>query len=196
MKIKHDRVQVLKIGLGLICNQGYTNLGVDEICKVTGMTKGAFYNAFKSKENFLIDAIKMYSKITLKRLQIQLSKENNKPLAIDRLIDLYDFMFEAQPKNNFMGCMVNNIMSELGSNNLIIAKIATDEFNQFIKIIEPCVKDAQENGDLIKTFDSITIAELLHSTFYGALTVCKSSKNYLKGKQMMHILINNLKTTK
>ena len=49
MNIKHDKENVLKIGLGMFCNKGYNSLGIDEICKVTGMTKGAFYNAFKSK---------------------------------------------------------------------------------------------------------------------------------------------------
>ena len=55
MNIKHDKENVLKTGLSLFCNKGYNSLGIDEICKVTGMTKGAFYNAFKSKEQFLIE---------------------------------------------------------------------------------------------------------------------------------------------
>ena len=52
MNIKHDRNKVLQLGVKLFWCKGYHHLGVDEICKTTGMTKGAFYNAFKSKENF------------------------------------------------------------------------------------------------------------------------------------------------
>ena len=60
MNIKHDKEQVLKTGVDLFWIKGYHSLGVDEICKLTGMTKGAFYNAFKSKENFLLKAIEVY----------------------------------------------------------------------------------------------------------------------------------------
>lgn len=193
MNKKHDYDQVLKSGLNLICNKGYNNLGVDEICKSTGMTKGAFYNAFKSKENFLLNGLKVYGEMTVKRLKFQLSKENGKPKAIDRLTDLYDSMFDAQPKVNFMGCMVNNIMSELGSNNHTVGSAASIEFNSFITSIEPCVKEAQIEGDLILLIDSKTLTELLHSTFYGALTRAKSVQDHNQGKLMMQTLIKTLR---
>lgn len=192
MNIKHDKEQVLKIGLGLLCTKGYNSLGVDEICQVTGMTKGAFYNAFKSKENFLLRGLKVYGEITVKRLTGQLAKENNKPQAIDRLKDLYDSMFEAQPKVNYMGCMVNNMMSELGGNNPAVGRAAAIEFNSFIEAIEPCVSEAQEDGDLSSAIDSKTLTELLHSTFYGALTRTKSMQDHTQGKLMMQTLFKTL----
>jgi TetR/AcrR family transcriptional repressor of nem operon len=120
---KYDHSEVLKSGLILICSKGYNNLGVDEICKSTGMTKGAFYNAFQSKENFLLKGLNVYGELTVKRLRSQLSKENGKSNAVDRIVDLYDFMFDVQPTNNFMGCMVNNIMSELGLRKMNESKI-------------------------------------------------------------------------
>lgn len=193
MNKKHDHNEVLKKGLNLICSKGYNSLGVDEICKSTGMTKGAFYNAFKSKENFLLKGLIAYGELTVKRLTTQLSKENNKSDAISRIIDLYDSMFDAQPKNNFMGCMVNNIMSELGSNNKTVGNAASIEFNSFINAIEPCVKEAQTNGQLTNSIDSKTLTELLHSTFYGALTRSKSVQNHEQGKIIMQTLINSLR---
>ena len=192
MNIKHDKEKVLKTGLELFCNKGYNSLGIDEICKITGMTKGAFYNAFKSKENFLLQGLKAYGEITVTRLTSQLSKENNKPRAIDRLKDLYDSMFDAQPKVNFMGCMVNNMMSELGGNNPKVGSAAAIEFNSFIRAIEPSVKEAQEDGDLLSSIDSKTLTELLHSTFYGALTRAKSMQDHTQGKLMVQTLFKTL----
>jgi len=190
---KHDHNEVLKSGLKLICSKSYNGLGVDEICKSTGMTKGAFYNAFLSKENFLLKALNVYGELTVKRLKTQLSRENGKPKAIDRIIDLYDFMFNAQPKNNFMGCMVNNIMSELGSTNETVGRAASVEFNSFVEAIEPSVKEAQVDGDLTLSIDSKTLTELLHSTFYGSLTRTKSIQDHKQGKIIMQTLINTLR---
>lgn len=192
MNIKHDKEQVLKTGLNLICSKGYNSLGVDELCKVTGMTKGAFYNAFESKEKFLLKALKLYGELNVTRLTSQLSKENNKAKAIDRLKDLYDYMFDVQPKVNYIGCMINNMMSELGGNNPAIGKAAAIEFDSFIKAIEPSVKEAQEDGDLSTSIDSKTLTELLHSTFYGALTRTKSIQNHIQGKLVMQSLFQTL----
>jgi len=190
---RHDHKKVLQSGLELICLKGYNKLGVDEICKSTGITKGAFYNAYHSKENFLLKGLIAYGEMTVKRLKFQLSKEHAKPLAIDRLSDLYDFMFDAQPNNNYMGCLVNNIMSELGSTNAGVGSAAALEFNSFIEAIEPCVKEAQEDDDLTISIDSKTLTELLHSTFYGLLTKLKSDHDYKHAKIIMHTLIKSLR---
>lgn len=193
MNKKHDHREVLQTGLRLICDKGYNSLGVDEICKTTGMTKGAFYHAFESKEAFLLKGLRVYGEANTERLTKQLATENGTPKAIDRIIDLYDFMFDAQPQNNFMGCMVNNIMSELGSANETVGKAASVEFDSFIEAIEPSVKAAQAEGDLSSAIDSKTLTELLHSTFYGLLTRAKSTQDHLEAKRIMHTLINTLR---
>lgn len=158
------------------------------------MTKGAFYNAFQSKENFLLKGLRAYGEMNVQRLTKELSPEHGKPKAIDRLIDLYDSMFDAQPRNKFMGCMVNNVMSELGSTHEHVGKVASEEFSKFLDAIEPSVKKAQEEGDLTPTLDSAILTELLHSTFYGSLTRSKSLKDHTQGKRVMQTLINTLRT--
>ena len=193
MNKKHDHNEVLKSGLRLICDKGYNSLGVDELCKTTGMTKGAFYHAFESKETFLLKGLRVYGEANVARLTNQLAPENGKAKAIDRIIDLYDFMFDAQPNNNFMGCMVNNIMSELGSANETVGKAASVEFNSFIDAIEPSVKAAQTEGDLTSAIDSKTLTELLHSTFYGLLTRAKGTQDHVESKRIMKTLINTLR---
>lgn len=195
MNIKHDKEQVLKTGLGLFCNKGYNSLGIDEICKVTGMTKGAFYNAFKSKEEFLMEAILLYAKNNVKRIKTQL-QPNNELSAYERLLQFYLGMLEVQPKVNFIGCFINNIMSELGSANEKIGLASTRAFDEFIDAIEPTVLEAQQNNELNASLNSKQITELLHSTFYGSLTRAKSSKNYEQGINTMLLLFNNLKAHK
>lgn len=193
MNIKHDKEQVLKTGLGMFCSKGYNSLGIDEICKVTGMTKGAFYNAFKSKEEFLMEAIFLYAKNNVKRIKTQL-QPSNEISAYERLLQFYIGMVAVQPKVNFMGCFINNIMSELGSANEKVGLASTQAFDEFIDAIEPTVKEAQENNELNNSLNPRQITELLHSTFYGTLTRAKSSKNYEQGINTIQLLFNNLKT--
>ena len=195
MNIKHDKEAVLKTGLGLFCSKGYNGLGIDEICKVTGMTKGAFYNAFKSKEQFLIEAIMLYAKHNVSRIRAHLQPGNN-PSAYERLLQFYVSMLEAQPTVNFMGCFINNIMSELGAANEKVGLAATQAFDEFIEAIEPTVREAQQNKELDTELNPRQMTELFHSTFYGSLTRAKSAKNHQQGINTMQLLFNHLKTSK
>lgn len=182
----------MQTGLRLFCSKGYHNVGLDEICKSTGMTKGAFYNAFESKENFLLETLKCFDKSNTERI-LKILAPDAKTKAIDRLERFYLDMLKQQPKVNYMGCMINNTMSELGALNETVGKATAEGFEHIIHAVEPAVKLAQQEGDLPVDFDSKEIAALLHSTFYGVLTRAKSLGNCEKGIRTMELLFNHLK---
>lgn len=195
MYLKHDKNTVLKKGLGLLCSKGYNDLGVEEICQVTGMTKGAFYNAFKSKEQFLRDAIQLYQQNNLKRIHTELSKYPSKS-AYDQLLLFYMNMLKAQPEVGFNGCFINNIMSEMGTQSEAVAHDSSQAFLTFIQAIEPRVKEAQKQGNLPAHIPSRRLAELLHSTFYGVLTIARSTQDYKQAITILKLLFQNLNKEK
>lgn len=192
MNIKHDKTEVVKKGLRLFCENGYNSTGVDKLCTITGMTKGAFYNAFKSKENFLLACLDMYTENNIKRISEKLSPRDEL-CTLDRLECFYYEMLKIQPNINYMGCLINNTMSELGGINKRIAENTTKHFETILKSIEPTVIEAQKEGSLTKKIDATELTELLHATFFGVLTRLKSSHEYQKGITTMTILINSLK---
>ncbi len=192
MNIKHDKEKVLEKGVQLFWCKGYSNLGVDEICKTTGMTKGAFYNAFKSKENFLLSCIEVYGAMNTNYLKNQLN--DNKRKAIDSLLNMYVNMLEDQPKQDFNGCMTNNIMSEIGSINEAVGNATAQAFESLLDVIEPVVQKAQKEGDISSSLNSKSVTELVHSSFFGILTRVKSTKDYQKAISTMTLLIISLKT--
>lgn len=192
MNIKHDREKVLQLGLQLFWSKGYNKLGVNEICETTGMTKGAFYNAFKSKEGFLLLCIEAYGSINIKHLDKELN--DNKGKAIDLILNMYIRLFEDQPSMNYIGCMTNNMMSEIGSYNEVISKATAHAFENLLDIIEPVVQEAQKNGDISSQINSKSATELMHTTFFGALTRAKSTKDYKNGINTMTLLIKSLKS--
>jgi TetR/AcrR family transcriptional repressor of nem operon len=190
---RHDRSQVLAEGLQLFWSKGYASLGVDEICAATGMAKGAFYHAFKSKENFLVAALEAFGTQTVKHITSELKPAKGK--AIDRIRHMYASMFRAQPKKGYAGCLVNNTMSELGDKNSAACDATAREFNRILDAIEPTVKEAQADGDLFAHVDPRRMTELLHTTFFGALTRMKTTKDHKQGMATMDLLINTLKPT-
>lgn len=196
MNIKHDRELVLQKGVKLFSENGYTKLGIDEICLQTGMTKGAFYNAFKSKEQFLQQVIELYSSNNVNRIQKKLALTSTNEKAIDKIAQFYLDMLAIQPNINYIGCLVNNMMAELGSMNPTISALTTIEYNSFIQAIIPTIEVAQEAGDLTNLLSAKELTELLHATFYGLLTISKSNQDSLKSMATFRLLINNLKIKK
>ncbi|MFD2033595.1 TetR/AcrR family transcriptional regulator [Belliella marina] len=174
MNYKHDKETVINKGMNLFWHHGYHNLGIDKICKETGMTKGAFYNSFKGKENFLLAVIEAYGNLISNHLQKQLSDPSVPP--IDRLYNLYTDMLLVQPESEYRGCLVNNMMSEMGALNPAVAEIASAQFEKFVNIIEPTVLQAQQNGELDSSLNSKLMTEIIHTTFFGILTRSKSTK--------------------
>lgn len=192
MNVKHDKENAVQVGLELFCSKGYTIVGMDEICHATGMTKGAFYNAFESKENYLLETLASFDKSNTKRIHTALAAKKGVK-AFDQLKAFYSNMLKVQPKVNYMGCMVNNMMSELGAINEKVGVATKKGFENIINAVTPCVKRAQQEGDINADYDSKEIAALLHTTFYGVLTRAKSLGNFKIGIKTMDVLFNNLK---
>ena len=194
MNKKHDKDKVLQTGLELFWSNGYSNVGVDELCNKTGMTKGAFYNAFKSKEQFLLLALESYGDATVINHTAALKAQDGER-AILSLYRLYEGMLKHQKNSNYAGCLVNNMMSELGVINETVSKATAVEFERFISVIEPVVKQAQTEGDFNDMTDARSLAVLIHSTFFGVLTRIKGSRDYREGTDTMQLLIKSLSTT-
>lgn len=193
MNIKHDKEKVLNGGMELFWKKGYKSVGINEICNVTGMTKGAFYNKFKGKEQFLNETIKLYGKINSKLIK-EYFQAHNKLSNYDKLLKFYSDLFLRQPKINFIGCFMNNIMSEMGILNKNIGQVSSKVYETFINDIEPIVKKAQDENEITDTISSKNITELLQSSFYGSLTRVQSSRNYNQGISLIKILLNSLKS--
>ena len=192
MNYKHNKELVIEKGMELFWRKGFHHLGVDEICRKTGMTKGAFYNAFKSKEQFLSATLEAYGNLIVAHLQSQLS--GNHTNAFDKLVALYTNILTVQPENNFKGCLVNNMMSELGALNVSIAKKSANQFEKFIKVIEPIVQEAQQDGDFESYITARDLSEIIHTTFFGFLTRAKSIN--ASTHELMILFLNTLKTKK
>ncbi len=189
MNYKHDKEAVIRKGMELFWAKGFNNLGMVEICRETGMTKGAFYNAFKSKEFFLQTTIETYGNFIMDHLQNQLTKTKLK--AFDKLSILYQELLDAQTKNNHIGCFVNNTMCEMGALNISIASATSEQFDKFVNTIEPTVREAQKDKDLTNSITSKLLTEIIHTTFFGLLTRSKSTKT--SGSAVMTTFLNTLK---
>ena len=82
------RTKLLEAGLSVIRRQGYSATGVDELCSTAGVTKGAFFHHFPSKEAFAVAAADYWSETT-GRLFAQADYHNHAD-PLDRVMGYID----------------------------------------------------------------------------------------------------------
>lgn len=58
------RTKLLNATLGLVRTAGYEATSVDDLCKAAGVSKGAFFHHFKSKEELAVAAADYWSEVT------------------------------------------------------------------------------------------------------------------------------------
>src|SRR5215470_10591613 len=56
-----SRTRLLDAAIHLVRAQGYAATTVDDVCRATGLTKGAFFHHFKSKEDLALAAAAHFS---------------------------------------------------------------------------------------------------------------------------------------
>lgn len=106
------RQRILDVAFEEILLKGYQGLRVDQILKNTGLTKGAFYHHFSSKQALGHAVIDEVLKPWIIGRWIEPLKSFNNPV-----IDLIDMLTEARKEINLTelhtGCPLNNLTQEM-----------------------------------------------------------------------------------
>lgn len=83
------RTRLLDAALHVIRAQGYAATSVDDICGAAGLTKGAFFHHFKSKEDLAVSAAGHFSEMAVRLFGEAPYRQLADPL--DRLLGYIDF---------------------------------------------------------------------------------------------------------
>ena len=83
------RTRLLDAAIHVIRAQGYSASTVDDICRAAGLTKGAFFHHFRSKEDLAVTAAAHFSQMAERLFGAASYRELADPL--DRLLGYIDF---------------------------------------------------------------------------------------------------------
>ena len=83
------RTRLLDAAIHVIRAQGYSATTVDDICRAAGLTKGAFFHHFRSKEDLAVTAAAHFSQMAERLFGAASYRELADPL--DRLLGYIDF---------------------------------------------------------------------------------------------------------
>ena len=109
-----SREALIRAGVALLSEKGYSATGLEEVLRSAGVPKGSFYHYFSSKDVFGAALIEAYATYFVRKLDRWLLDERTAPLQRIRnfVADARDGMARYEFRR---GCVVGNLGQEMSA---------------------------------------------------------------------------------
>jgi TetR/AcrR family transcriptional repressor of nem operon len=162
------RKKLLAQGVLMLTNQGYHGTGLQDMLDKVKVPKGSFYAYFGSKEAFCVEVIQHYIEPVIQQLKGNLQDPTlNGLTAINKHLDSLVSMYKTK---QFMGgCLLGNLIGELGNSNDGIRMALQDAMQRYQRLFSQALATAQQDGLVRDDIPPEKMASLLVNSWQGAL---------------------------
>ena len=170
------RAKILEIAFREILQNGFQGVSIDQIVSKTGLTKGAFFHHFPTKQVLgyaLVD--ETLKEMTLDRWIRPLDAYEN---PIQGIITVLKKVIDTTPDEHIpLGCPLNNLIQEMSSVDPVFRDKLSDVLELWIAGIEHHLRMAKKRGYLKKEIDPRQLAEFIVMNHEGAFGITKSIRD-------------------
>ena len=163
---------LLRAGLEVLTEKGFSATGIDEILRRVSVPKGSFYHYFESKEVFGAALIAQYARFFARKIDLYLSDKTLSPLT-----RLQAFVAAAQAGMAHYdvrrGCLIGNLGQEMGSLPETFRKQLQEVFADWQSRFARCLRAAQDAGELSPQADCEQLAAFFWIGWEGAVLRAK-----------------------
>lgn len=156
------RRHILDAAAGCFAEHGYRGISLNDIVRESGLTKGAFYFHFPSKEALALAVFHDKQEHWVGKIMQALE---TKPRAIDCLEAMLDVgcdIYEQDSSARVVGRLCFELSSEVTANPVLAAHLT-----MWFDVTEQLIVRAQEEGDVRKDIDARQTAETIVAAFIG-----------------------------
>lgn len=159
--------RILKTASDLFYSQGYNATGIQQIINEAGVSKGAFYTHFKSKDELgkLYLQKRHYDEMTHLKQTLTTVK---KPL--ERYYFFITMMRDWMKESGYRGCAFSNMSAEVVDGKNPIRKEAKYHYEAFRALIKDMVQEVLQSNKMFKRLDLQFVADQYMMIVIGALT--------------------------
>jgi TetR/AcrR family transcriptional repressor of nem operon len=168
--------KILDAALSVIRTKGYAASTVDDLCAAAGVTKGAFFHHFKSKEDLAVAAADYWSERSGGLFAGAPYRKHADPL--DRLLGYIDFR-----KTLLRGelpeftCLVGTMVQETYDSNPAIRDACARSFTTHAAEIEADIREAIEKHRINPPWTAASLALYTQAVLQGAFIIAKAKGN-------------------
>lgn len=167
------RQKLLDAALSVIRTKGYSATSVDELCAAAGVTKGAFFHHFKSKEELGVAAANHWSQVTGALFASAPYHAHADPLA--RIIGYLEFR-KALLRGGVpeFTCLVGTMVQESYETAPAIREACNSSISNHAAALEPDIGAAMRDRDLAADWSAASLALHTQAVLQGAFILAKA----------------------
>lgn len=180
------REALLDAGSALLYRQGYNATGVQQITDAAGVPKGSFYNYFRSKERFALEALKAYLDQACGDVEDALLHGQGD--ARQRVEALLDRWIERAEANARRGCLAGNLGQELALENALFQAPVEAGFRRMEAYIIFALQQGVLHGSIKSSLDIHETASFILNSYQGSLLRCKTTGSTQPLHQLRRLL--------
>lgn len=167
------RQKLLDAALSVIRARGYSATSVDELCATAGVTKGAFFHHFKSKEELGVAAANHWSQVTGALFASAPYHAHADPLA--RIIGYLEFRKALlQGSVPEFTCLVGTMVQESYETAPAIREACNASISDHAAALEPDIGAAMRARDLAADWSAASLALHTQAVLQGAFILAKA----------------------
>lgn len=168
MSVSETREKLLETALTLIWQSNYSIVGVNEICKQAGVTKGAFYHHFESKASLFCEATAYYWQVIKQDLDTIFSPVNT---PLEQLENLIQFLFKSKLSDDSVrGCPFFNAGAQIGTDDAKVIEALKNLSQTAITYNLALIKALNAGGYLERSGDMEQQARLMYHFIHGVMS--------------------------
>jgi TetR/AcrR family transcriptional regulator, transcriptional repressor for nem operon len=188
-KTPNSKTKLLDAAVKLIRLQGYAATTVEELCAEAGVTKGAFFHHFKSKDELGAAAAQRWSDITAPFFQA--APYHSPQRALDRVLAYIDFRREmiGGELADFT-CLAGTLAQEVHTSHPDMARAAGNAIMRHAETLIADIQAAMDESGHPFDFTAISLALHTQAALQGGFILAKATGEVSHAKYALDHLKN------
>lgn len=167
------RDKLLQSAFCEIHRQGFQAASLSQILSDTGLTKGALYHHFPTKQALGLAVIDEVIAGRLDRLIFRPLRESTRPVAT--LLEIIATMDKHRPATFVeLGCPLNNLMQEMSPLDAAFRQHLNAVLGTWRDTVESALRRGQEQGEIRPEVDCGAVALFVVSAWEGCVGIAKN----------------------
>lgn len=146
---------------------GYSGTSLSDLTKATGLTKGAIYGNFKSKEDLAIIAFQFNIQNVVDQIKVKLSESESPIGKLGKLTDFYRGYSSYTGANG--GCPLVNLGVDANHDNMILLAKVRQTISRLQKGIKKMIMAGIEQGEIKPEVDADKFSRYFFTMIEGGV---------------------------
>lgn len=165
------RHQLIQVARRLFSEHGYHNTALSDIQQATGLTKGAFYHHFQSKQELALAILEQARRDYEEALIAPAMKEKTPGRQLAALLHGFVRLYHQPDWSNCL--MMTTLSAELNATDATLHTAVCDMHAEMLAMWSECILAAQKHGEINTELSAGTLARWIMSTMMGLLLTGK-----------------------